>query len=486
MAKTTLDSILKRIEKGEIEPVYLVSGDLVAAEPQALRLAEAVAKRAGCSVESHKRPDRLSHLFADLRTLGLFSPAKVMLTVDTAILADSKAAAELIDQAGEGLPVGDPSVELGGAQREAASRLFQALHVFGMETDVGEASEVIASLPKWALQGGRIFRKKKPRGRNAKDLKVLQEGLGELLEAGRQSGLVGFAQGDLAELGELTQNAMPKGHCLILAESSVSADHPVVATLKERKAMISVATVSAGKGGDWQGLPDLIQELEQETGVGIAPDALKELARRTLRGTGDFRDKSAASASTARLGGEYRKLAGLAQGNGQPRIDRRMVEQTIKDRGEEDVWQILDAIGNGRAAEAVSRYHRLIESSNDEIAARLSFFSLLATFCRQLSAVAGVARVARVQPGVRNYNQFKSRWAPALQGDLPHGGKNPLAGLHPFRLHKAYLAASQIKREELSLLPWRALETELRIKGDSTQADAAVTALITHLVASRL
>ena len=76
MAKTTLDSILKRIEKGEIEPVYLVSGDLVAAEPQALRLAEAVAKRAGCSVESHKRPDRLSHLFADLRTLGLFRPPK--------------------------------------------------------------------------------------------------------------------------------------------------------------------------------------------------------------------------------------------------------------------------------------------------------------------------------------------------------------------------------------------------------------------------
>ena len=486
MAKTTLDSILKRIEKDQVEPVYLISGDLVAAEPQALRLAKALAERAGCTLETHKRPDRLSNIFADLRTLGLFSPAKVVLAVDTAILADSKAAAELIDQAGEGLPVEDPSVELGGAQREAASRLFQALHVFGMDTEVGDASEVIASLPKWALQGGRAFRKKKPRGRNAKDLKALQEGLVELLEAGRNSGLVGFAQGDLAELGELTQDAMPDGHCLILAESSVSADHPVVATLKERKAMVSVATVSAGKGGDWQGLTDLIRELEQETGVGITADALKELARRTLRGTGDFRDKSAASSSTARLAGEYRKLAGLAKGHEKKSIDRRLVEETIKDRGEEDVWQILDAIGNGRGAEAVARYHRLIESSNDEMAARLSFFSLLASFCRQLSAVAGVARVARVQPGVRNYNQFKSRWAPALQGDLPHGGKNPLAGLHPYRLHKAYLAASQIKREELPLLPWRALETELRIKGDTTQADAAVTALITHLVSCRM
>ena len=136
--------------------------------------------------------------------------------------------------------------------------------------------------------------------------------------------------------------------------------------------------------------------------------------------------------------------------------------------------------------EALVRFGDDVGVADDVMATRLSFFSLFAGFCRQLTAVAGMARQARVPAGVRNYNQFKSRWAPALQGDLPHGGKNPLAGLHPYRLHKAYLAASQIKREELPLLPWRALETELRIKGDTTQADAAVTALITHLVACRI
>lgn len=483
---SSLDAILKKIDAGDIEPVYLVSGDLVAAQPQALRLAEAVAAKVGCTVESYKRPDRLGSLFADLRTFSLFGNAKVVATVDTALLADAKAAADLIDQAAAGLPVDGAGGELGGAQREAASRLLQALHVFGMKTDTGDAGELIESLPKWAFQGGMALRKKKPRGRSAKDQTALKDGLVSLLEAGRQSGLVGFAEGDLAELGELAQGAMPEGHCLVMAESSVSTDHPVVATLKERGALVTLATVSAGKGGDWQGLTDLVRELEQETGVGIAADGLKELARRTLRGTGNFRDKTADTESTARLAGEYRKLAGLAQGRGAKRIDRALVEQTTKDRGEEDVWQILDAVGNGRGAEAVARYHRLVESSDDAMATRLSFFSLLTGFCRQLAAVAGVARVARVQPGVRNYNQFKSRWAPALQGDLPTGGKNPLAGLHPYRLHKAYLAASQIRRDELGLLPWRALETELRIKGDSTQADAAVTALITHLVASRI
>ncbi|MEO1367144.1 MAG: hypothetical protein AAFX50_08185, partial [Acidobacteriota bacterium] len=162
------------------------------------------------------------------------------------------------------------------------------------------------------------------------------------------------------------------------------------------------------------------------------------------------------------------------------------VEETTKDRGEEDVWQILDAIGNGRGGEAITRYKRLIDGADDPIGQRLSFFGLLASFCRQLSAVAGVARSVRAQPGVRSYNQFKDRVAPKLQGELEGGVKNPLGGLHPFRLHKAYLAASRIDRQELMRLPWRVLETELRIKGESSDADGAVIALIGHLVASRI
>jgi hypothetical protein len=127
-----------------------------------------------------------------------------------------------------------------------------------------------------------------------------------------------------------------------------------------------------------------------------------------------------------------------------------------------------------------------MESSGDSIAARLSFFGLLAGFCRQLTAVAGMARAVRVPPGVRNYNQFKDRWAPQLQGETPDGAPNPLKGLHPFRLHRSYLAASQLDRGELGRLPWRVLETEMQIKGEATDADAAVSALLGHLVASRI
>ncbi|MEM6795560.1 MAG: hypothetical protein AAF725_16395 [Acidobacteriota bacterium] len=486
MPKSPVDRLIADLDGAPPRPVYLVGGDLVAAEPQAVRLAEAVAEKVGCSVESYRRPTDLSSLFADLRTLALFASAKVVLAIDTAILADTAAAADLIDQAASGLPVDGSDVELSGAQREAASRLMQALHVFGIETGSGEASELLSGLPKWALQGGRTVRKKKARGRSPKEIEKLRAELPLLLEAGRSSGLVGAAEGDLAELGELVGGAMPEGHCLILAESAVAKDHPLAQSLKAQGVLVETAKVSAGRGGDWQGLGALIAELERETGVGIERGALQELAKRTLRGTGNFRDKSADTESTARLAGEYRKLASLARGAGGARIERWQVVEAIKDRGEEDVWQILDAIGTGRGGEATSRYLRLIEGADDPIAQRLSFFSLLATFCRQLSAIAGVARVTRSPPGVRSYNQFKDRVAPRLQSDLPDGAANPLAGLHPYRLHRAYLAASGIDRQELLRLPWRVLETELRIKGEASNADAAVIALISHVVASRL
>ena len=408
MAAADIETILEAIAGGTPRPVYLVAGDLVVGEPRATRIAQAVAETVGCQVETHRRPGRLDTLFADLRTFSLFGSAKVVLAIDTAILADSRAAADLVDQAAEGLPVDGAAGELSASQREAASRLLQALHVFGLDT-TGDtsAADLLDGLPAWAFQGGAALRKKKPRGRPKKEVATLRDELAVLLDAGRDAGLVGAAEGDLAELGELADRAMPEGHCLVLAEASVASNHPIVARLAEAGAFVETVKVEADKRGNWQGLDALVAELEQATGVGIARPALQELARRTLKGTGDFRDRSAAGESTARFAGEYRKLANLAEGAGARQIDKRLVEETIKDRGEEDVWKILDAIGEGRGGEALARYRRLVEGASDPIGQRLSFFSLLAGFCRQLSAVAGMARIAKVPPNVRNVQHLQ-------------------------------------------------------------------------------
>ncbi|RMH15763.1 MAG: hypothetical protein D6696_19805, partial [Acidobacteria bacterium] len=254
-----------------------------------------------------------------------------------------------------------------------------------------------------------------------------------------------------------------------------------VERLRAAGAAVDVGRVAADRGGAWQGLAAVAAELERETGVAIAQDALSELARRTLRQRGDWRDRAADAASTGRLAAEYRKLAALV---GRGTIRRRQVEETVADRGEEDVWQILGALGDGRGGEALSRFRRLIAGAEDALRARLGFFALLATFCRHLTAVAGLLPVLGVPPGERSYPRFKSRLAPRLQGALPGGGDNPLAGLNPFRLHRAYLAASRLSPAVAARLPWLVLETEMRLKGESRDPDAAIAQLIARLASA--
>jgi hypothetical protein len=465
--------------------IALIQGDLVIAEPAARRVAGALARSLGldpAAVESHRRPPSLGPILQDLRTFSLFASAKVVLAVDTALFADRGAAASLVDEAEEVLPVasgGEGAGPLAPRERQAASRLLQALRLFELDPYAGTPERALGELPAWALEGGPGRRSR----RGKRQVEDLRAGLAALLEAARREGLQGMGEGDLAGLSDLLREGLPEGHALVLAESAVARDNPLVRQLAEQGAVLAVGSVEADRAG-WQGLDLLAAELERQTGVGIAPDALAELARRTLRqgsdgGKGSRGPAGAQADSTARFAGEYRKLAHLAPAGG--RIDRRLVAQSVEDRGEEDVWKIFDAIAEGRGGEALDRLHRMMGSADDPLAARLGFFSLLASFCRQLTAIRGMMRVARVPAGEGSYPRFKDRWAPALQGEVSTGGKNPLAGLHPFRLHRAYLAASRLPEPLLARLPSDLLETELQIKGESDEADVALARLVARL-----
>jgi DNA polymerase III delta subunit len=460
------------------QPVYLVAGDLVLAEPEARQIAEARARAAGCTLEEHRRPARLGPLLDDLRTFSLFGTAKVMLVVDSAVLADRGAAAGLLDDAAEVVPLSAPGEgELSHRERRAASRLLQAFRLFDLDPLRGEPATLLKELPDWALEGAPAKGKRK---RAKKAVAQLREDLLPLLEAAREAGLVGWAEDDAAALAALlTEGGMPDGHALILTERSVAKDHPLVVALKERKAFKAVGTVGATRDGGWEGLDLLAAQLRKETGVEIARDALGELAKRTLRQEGDWRSQEGAEAdSTARFAGEYRKLASMARGG---RIDRKLVADTVRDRGQEDVWGILDAIGAGRGDQALTRMRRLLASTDDTVGERLKFFGLLASFCRQLTAIRGMMGTARVPAGERSYPRFKNAIAPALQAELAAGVKNPLAGLHPYRLHRAYLAACRLGETTANHLPWHVLETEKMLKGDSRDAEAALSQLVARI-----
>jgi hypothetical protein len=482
---SSLDELLARVGAGQGQALYLVAGDLVLAEPAGARLAGAVAERAGCAVTTTRRPPRLAPLLEDLRTYSLFEPAKVVLAVDTVALADRAAAADLIDEVEEALPLGGG--ELGAGERQAASRFFQVLRLFDLDPHAGDPAAVVGELPAWSLQGGAARR----RGRKARakaEVAELRDRLAVLLAAARRAAIQGWSESELSELGAVAQAGLPAGHCLVLVERAVSGEHPLVGTLRARGAVLEVGRVAAERGG-WQGLDLLAEELERQTGVAIARDALEELARRTLRQGDEGRrggasESGAGADSTQRFAGEYRKLADLAGGRGGAAITRSLVEETVVDRGQEDVWQLLDAVAAGRAGEALDRLARLLAAAEDPAAARLTLFALLAAFSRQLTAVSGLLRLGGTAASEANYTRFRDRVAPVLQRELGDGRRNPVAGLHPFRLHRVYLAASRLPPADAALLPWRVFETETLLKGESGDPDAALAALVAALATS--
>ncbi len=464
--------------QGRVEPLYVVAGDRVMAEPAAVRLGEAIAARGEHAVEVVKRPAGLAALLASLRTYSLFGGGRTVVVVESEVLADRAAAADLIDEAAELEEVPQPGSDLTPEERRAAGRLLQALRLFDIDPEAGSVRRALGELPNWALQGGRSYRAAHGnRGRGSNQCKEALERLAGLLEAARAAQLRGWAEGDLEELSELTRGGFPPGHTLILAESAWAGEHPLVPLLEERGALVEVGTVTTAEtGGGWQGVEGVLAALEEETGAPIAPAAAAELVRRTLQSEG-WKGPALAE-STARLAAEYRKLATISRGG---RIELALVEEVVADRGGEDAFGLLDAIGRGEAGQALSRVERTLAAAEDPVAARLILFAQLADFARQLTAVSGMARAAGVPRGERSYKDFKARLAPRLQEDRPYGAPSPLHGLHAFRLHRAYLAAFRLPAERLSRLPWRVLEAELLLKGGSRRADVVLSELVAEL-----
>src|SRR5262245_4322845 len=136
----------------------LVTGDLVLAEPAARKIADDLAKKSGCEIEIRRRPLGLDAILADLKTFSLFGGGKVVMVIDSAALADRNAAADLIDEASEALPLGQKGGTLTGREREAASRLLQAVRLFGADPEAADPVRVLAELPAWAFQGGASYR----------------------------------------------------------------------------------------------------------------------------------------------------------------------------------------------------------------------------------------------------------------------------------------------------------------------------------------
>src|SRR5438270_894687 len=190
MTTDPLHRLLDSVRGDGAPQVFLVQGDLVLAEPAAAKVAEALAAKHGGRAESYRRPLSLAPLLQDLRTFSLFGAPKVVLAVDTAAFADRSAAADLVDDAEEALPLpggGAEARSLSPRERQAASRLLQALKLFEIDAASGSAEQALEQLPGWALEGGKSARRGRGgRARGKRQVEELRAGLVALLDAARR------------------------------------------------------------------------------------------------------------------------------------------------------------------------------------------------------------------------------------------------------------------------------------------------------------
>ena len=300
-----------------------------------------------------------------------------------------------------------------------------------------------------------------------------------LLEAALAAGLRGVGESEASILADLLADGLPPGHSLVLVESSAAEGHPIVAALVKRGAIADAGEVTIEKG-KFSGLEALAAELRRATGVSIDSQALEALARRTLRSEDRRRggEEGAIEAdTTARFAGEYRKLASLAGPEGS--IDAELVEANVEDRGEEDPFALVDAVAAGKASEALSRIARKIAGAEDPILERLGVLSQLITLSKRLAAMRTIAAREKIPFTEGNYKRFEANLYQRFTAPVPGITGNPLAAIrHPFPMFKLYQAAGRIPAAALERLPALALETERRLKGDSGEPDAALTAFV--------
>jgi len=449
--------------------VVLVRGDRVLAEPAAARLATAIGREWAIEPHTLLHPERLDDLVADLRTMALFEPGKIVVAVESGLCADRDAAATLLEQVRDALPFEGGAEDLGGAARAAARGLLQLLRLFDVDPAASPPDRALAALPAALLTSGK--------GKSGAE--ETRKQLAPLLAAALAAGLKGIGEGELSLVADLLRDGLPGRHLLILVESAAADGHPLVDALGERRAVLEAGRLSTGRRGI-EGLDALVGELAAQSGARMKRDAAEELARRTLRieeARGGV--KGAVDADSAsRFRAEYLKLAGLA---GAEPIDRALVEDNVEDRGDEEVWSVLDEIAEGRPEGALARIRRRLAAAEDPLAEKLYLFSTLAGFARDVVRVGGAIELCAVARDVESKVTFEAKVAPRLQGKLEGVESNPLAKKKAFQLYRPYRAASRFSAMELAALPALALETELRLKGESDDPDSALAVLVLAL-----
>lgn len=456
---STVETLLRRIEKGDVPPIILVGGNndyLVDAAFDEIRAA--LEKRfPNLQLDSYDSGADLGAVVDSYRTHSLFASPRLLVVPDVNAFVTRKEIKALFDKALDDWT----SAKTDRKRSSAVSKLLHTLGLIG--ADLEESDDSIAA---------------------AVGLNKVPNELRDMLGVARSTGRrVTRGEGDAALLADAATHGGAPGATLLLRSGEIPSDSSTVAAIDRAGTVVecNLSREAFARAAD-----QAIESVARDAGVKFDTAAVAALKRR-LGIERMLADKFSKDVPDLRMiVAQAERLATLA-GNG-GRVTAAMIEQQVEEVSGGARYELAGLFTEGKLLEAVEKLRELVaQARRDDPRTSVEihygkFIFPLADEIRQMIGILSFARLRKIDlRRTPPYNQFKDALADALGDFLKEHGivrQKP----HPFPLYKKVEAAKRMSEAVLFEALARLAELDFARKSGGIPADVG---LETFILASR-
>ena len=449
--KKDFDKVLEQIEQGSISPLYLLYGEDYLVKSGLNRLTQLL-------VPASQRDTNLElvdgaqadfrQILDSVNTFALFGGRKVIAVQDCRIFYSRSNLPALLAKSRKAHAHGD---------LESASRLLvEALgHAGWSLTDVADGAWQQIPADLWEQTMG------------VKQEEAELQWLAEVAAvAARVPMAPGTRTGDSSLLEEALEERFPFEHCLILTTDTVDKRRTLYRLIEEKGIVADLSVVSGGGRKARFEQESVLRNLAEETvsaaGKHIEPQALSLLVERT-------------GFNLWALKTQVEKLVSFV--GDETVVTREHAEKMSEQFREEALYELNSAVAERDCEAALLSLNRLLQQNYHP----LQLLASLATEIRRLLVAREFIRyhlANGLNPRI-SYGSFQKTVLPVVKEKSEK--ESPLAGLHPFALHKTMVRSINYETDDLINALHLLFKADLTLKSTSIVERAVMESLIIRL-----
>jgi DNA polymerase-3 subunit delta len=449
--KKDFDKVLEQIEQGNISPLYLLYGEDYLVKSAVNRLTRLLVpdsqRNTNLELVDGGQAD-FRQILDSVNTFALFGGRKVVAVQDCRIFYSRANVPALVAKSRKAHAHGD---------LESASRLLVEVlgHAGWSVRDVAEGAWQQIPVDMWEqIMGVR---------QEEAELQWLEE---VAAVAARAHMTIPGRTGDSSVLEEALEERFPFEHCLILTTDTVDKKRSLYRLIEEKGIVADFSVLSGGRRKARSEQETVLRNLAEETfsaaGKDIEPQALSLLIERT--GFNLWALKTQAEKLVSFVGDETL-------------VTREHAEKMSEQFREEALYELNNAVAERDCEAALLSVNRLLQQNYHP----LQLLASLATEIRRLLAAREFIHyhlANGLNPRI-SYGSFQKTVLPVVKEKTEKG--SPLAGLHPFALHKTMVRSTNYQTDDLINSLHLLFKADLTLKSTSIAERAVLESLIVRL-----